>query len=140
MSGMVRWSRFLFNVVAWIFVGCVAIQVYLAGLGVFGTGGFGLHSLFAAFGLLAILMLILAMVGRAPRWVIGSTALIFGLFVLQSVFVAMRESTPAVAALHPVNGFLIGLVSVVVAWRTRDWLRPPKSAPADQTTAETKGA
>jgi hypothetical protein len=138
MSGVVRWSRFAFNITAWIFVGCVAIQVYLAGLGVFGTGGFGLHSLFAAFGLLAILMLILAMVGRAPRWVIGSTALIFGLFVLQSVFVAMRESTPAVAALHPVNGFLIGLVSVVVAWRTRDWLRPPKPAPADQSTAETK--
>ena len=139
MSGTVRWSRFLFNVVAWIFVGCVAIQVYLAGLGVFGTGGFGPHQAFAAFGLLTIVMLILAIVGRAPRWVIGAPVLIFGLFVVQA-FLAYARSTPNLAAFHTVNGFLIGLISLVVAWRTRDWLRPPKPAPPEQPGAETKGA
>ena len=39
----------------------------------------------------------------------------FGLFILQSVFVAMRSSAPAVAALHPVNGFLILLLAIVIA-------------------------
>jgi hypothetical protein len=42
-------------------------------------------------------------------------AVIFGLFILQSVLVVMRESSPAVAALHPVNGFLIVLLAVVLA-------------------------
>ena len=139
MSGAVRWSRFLFNVVAWIFVGCVAIQVYLAGLGVFGTGGFGPHAAFAAFGLLTILMLILAIVGRAPRWVVGSPVLIFGLFVVQA-FLAYARSTPNLAAFHTVNGFLIGLISIVVAWRTRDWLRAPKPAGTPETSTETKSA
>ena len=134
MSGTVRWSRFLFNVLAWVFVACVAIQIYLAGVGVFQTGDFGVHRGFAIFGLLAIVMFVVGLVARAPRWVVGSTALIFGLFMLQSVFVAMRESTPAVAALHPLNGFLIGLISVVLAWRTRDWLRAPKPVDPASTT------
>ena len=42
-------------------------------------------------------------------------AVIFGLVILQSVFVAMRTSTPAIAALHPVNGFLILLVAILLA-------------------------
>ena len=138
MSSVVRWSRFLFSVLAWVFVGCVAIQIYLAGVGVFQTGNFGLHAGFAVFGLLAIVMFVVALVARAPRWVVGATALIFGLFILQSVFVAMRESTPAVAALHPLNGFVIGLVSVVLAWRTRDWLRAPRSTPPTEVASDTK--
>jgi hypothetical protein len=47
---------------------------------------------------------------------------ILALFILQSVFVALRGSMPEVAALHPVNGFLIALFAVWVArdaWRQR---------------------
>ena len=139
MSGVVRWSRFLFNLVAWLFVACVAIQVYLAGLGVFGTGGFGLHAGFAAFGLLTIVMLILAIFGRAPAWVIGTPVLIFGLFVVQA-FLAYARDTPNLAAFHTVNGFLIGLISIVVAWRTRDWLRAPRPTGTPESGTETKSA
>jgi hypothetical protein len=34
---------------------------------------------------------------------------------LQSVFVNLRETAPEVAALHPVNGFLITLLAIVLA-------------------------
>jgi hypothetical protein len=37
------------------------------------------------------------------------------MFVLQSIFVAVREEYPVVAALHPVNGFGILLVGIAMA-------------------------
>ena len=44
------------------------------------------------------------------------------------VFVVMRDSTPAVAALHPVNGFLILFLAIVLA---RDsWMMRTAPAPA----------
>jgi hypothetical protein len=38
------------------------------------------------------------------------------LIALQPPFVLMRDSSPALAALHPVNGFLILLAAIVFAW------------------------
>ena len=124
MPGYVRWSRFAFNLAAWLFAACVAIQVYLAGLGVFGTGNYDFHRNFGyLFGLLTLVLIVLAILGRPSRWVIGASVLLPVLFAMQSVFVALRPTTPAAAALHPLNGFLILGVSVVVAWSTRAYLR-----------------
>jgi hypothetical protein len=61
--------------------------------------------------------------------------LIFGLFVLQSALVALRESAPAVAALHPVNGFLILLISISMAQRAWRELRNPGGADAPEPLA-----
>jgi hypothetical protein len=61
--------------------------------------------------------------GRRPAIL---AVVIFVLFILQSVFVVMRDSQPAVAALHPVNGFLILFLAIVLA---RDsWMM--RTAPA----------
>lgn len=49
-----------------------------------------------------------------------------GQVTLQSVFVLMRAESPAVAALHPVNGFLILLVTWIIA-RTRGRHAPRSS-------------
>ena len=66
-------------------------------------------------------MLVLALVGRMPRRYAGLSASLFGLFILQSVFVALRESMPAVAALHPLNGFLILAVGALTTyWSWQD--------------------
>ena len=130
MSGVVRWSRFLFNVVAWLFVVCCAVQVYLAGIGVFSTGrNFGAHALFSAFGLLTIVLIVLSLTGRTPRRIVGASALVFVLFFLQSILVAFWRANPpnsAVAALHPLNGFLIFFVGIWLAWTTRGYLRAPR--------------
>jgi hypothetical protein len=48
LSGVVRWSRFAFNVVAWLFVACVAYQVYLP-VRVFSASDFETHRGFAIF-------------------------------------------------------------------------------------------
>ncbi|MGI8704061.1 MAG: DUF6220 domain-containing protein, partial [Candidatus Limnocylindrales bacterium] len=57
------------------------------------------------FGLLTLVLLALAFIGRMPRPWIGMAALLLGLFTLQSVLVALRTDLPAVAALHPLNGW-----------------------------------
>jgi hypothetical protein len=140
MSGVVRWSRFAFNIVAWLFVACVGYQIYLAGQAVFGAAAsFDPHREFGyLFGLLTLVLVVLAALGRTGWRVIGASALVLVLFAMQSVFVAFKDSSPAFAALHPLNGFLIGLVAVALAWGTRDWLRTPKPADTPETPTETK--
>jgi hypothetical protein len=117
-------SRWIFLGATWLFVACAVIQVFLAGLGVFGqpAGDFKPHSEFGyTFGYLVLVILVAAIVGRMGRRDIGLSVLLLVLFALQSVFVAMRGDYPTVAALHPVNGFLILLVAIIMsidAWRS----------------------
>lgn len=123
---MVRsFARNALPVVAGLFVACAILQVFLAGLGVFDDPkSFVDHRFWGyTFGWLTIVMLVLALLGRLPRRIVGLTVLLIVLFTLQSVLVAVRADMPAVAALHPVNGFLIlavGAVATRVAWLARN--------------------
>lgn len=112
-------------VVAWAFVAGVVLQVFLAGLGVFDDPAtFSVH---ASWGymleILPLLLLALAAVGRLGRRQLVLPAAIFGMFLLQSIFVALRADLPMVAALHPVNGFailLVGIATAREAWAARE--------------------
>ena len=111
--------------VAGAFVACAILQVFLAGLGVFDDpSSFITHRNFGyTFGWLTLVILVLAIVGRSGRRMIGLSALLLALFSLQSIFVALRADMPTIAALHPVNGFAILLVSIVLtreAWAARN--------------------
>ena len=117
------------------FVACAILQVFLAGLGVFNDpSSFITHRNFGyTFGWLTLVILVLAIVGRSGRRLIGLSALLLVLFSLQSVFVALRADLPAVAALHPLNGFAILLVSIVLtrdAWAARKAAASPSAATA----------
>jgi len=116
------------------FVACAILQVFLAGLGVFDDpGSFITHRNFGyTFGWLTLVILVLAIVGRSGRRLIGLSALLLVLFSLQSVFVALRADMPTVAALHPLNGFAILLVSIVL---TRDALAARSVAVASPPVA-----
>jgi len=111
-------------VVASIFVACLVIQVFLAGLGVFDSpSAFMTHATFGyIIEWLTVVMLLIAAFGRLGRRLIGLTALTLVQLVLQSVFVAVRDTYPMVAALHPVNGFAVLLVTILIArlaWQGR---------------------
>jgi len=128
--------RFAFAAVAWLFLACVVVQFFLAGLGVFaGAENFEVHRQFGyLFSWLAVIMIVLAAVGRLGRRWIGLSVLLFVLFIMQSVFVVLRDSLPAVAALHVVNAVAIFWIAQHVARGSRALLRT--GAPAAQPQAD----
>jgi hypothetical protein len=117
------WRR-IYAALAWLFVAGLVVQVFLAGRGVFEspvefethrTWGFLLE-------LFPIVLLIVGLVAGVGRRLAVFAIVAFVLFLLQSVFVALRESSPILAALHPVNGFLILLIAIEMAreaWQGR---------------------
>ena len=126
-------ARSVHLAVAWLFVALLLVQIFLAGLGVFrGPASFETHRDFGyMLELLPLVLLVVGLVARLGRRPALLAAGIFGLFILQSVFVALRSTTPEVAALHPVNGFLITFLAIVLA---RDaWLA--RGAGAVESTA-----
>ena len=118
-----RAARLAFGWIAWLFVACVIVQFFLAGMGVFaGAANFATHRDFGyLFGWLLVLLLIAAIVGRMGSRAIGGALLLMVLFAMQSVFVALRDSLPVVAALHPLNGVAIFTLALYLARATMRW-------------------
>jgi mercuric ion transport protein len=127
----------------WLFAACAVVQVFLAGLGVFvSPDRFAIHRDFGyTFSFLLLVVLVAAIVARLRRRQIGFAVLLMVLFALQSLFVAMRASAPEIAALHPVNGFLIIAVAFVsgreawLAWRVRE----RSAAPVPERASDERG-
>jgi hypothetical protein len=133
----------LFAISASVLVAGLVLQVFLAGLGVFDDPTFFLTHRDTGYTLelVAFVVFLLAAIARAGRRQVGLAGLIVLLFLLQSVFVGVRDSAPMVAALHPVNGFLIVLLSIVLArnaWAFARASRPDvgASSASTPTTAE----
>lgn len=129
-------------VVAWAFVAGVVLQVFLAGLGVFDDPAtFSVHATWGyTLEMLPLILLALAAVGRLGRRQIVFPAALFGMFILQSVFVALRVDLPTVAALHPVNGFAIVFVGIAMAreaWAERESSDGATAAIPDPTGTST---
>ena len=117
---------------AWLFAGCIVVQVFLAGLGVFDSASaFITHRNFGyVFGWLSLVLLIVAVVGRMPRRLIGLAGLTIVQMALQSVLIVFRDDNPAIAALHPVNGVLLLVTALVLGRLAWSGPRPVDSGPA----------
>jgi cytochrome b561 len=118
-------ARTIHMVIAWLVVAGLVVQVWLAGLGVFDTSaGFAPHrDLGYTIGLVPIVLLVLGLLGGMGRRAAILAVAIFVLVVVQSFLVFQRASNPSIAALHPVNGFLILLLAIVLArdsWQMRN--------------------
>ena len=132
-----RAARVAYRWIAWLFVACVVVQFFLAGLGVFaGADNFATHRDFGyTFGWLLVILLILSLVGRMPGRAIGAAVLLIVLFALQSVLVALRDSLPAVAALHPLNGVAIFMLGLWTARSAASWAKRTAEKPAEPVAA-----
>ena len=119
----------LYAAASWLLVAGLFVQVFLAGLGVFDSPErFEIHrNVGYTLELLPLVMVLAGLVGRLGLRYVGLAALIFGLFIVQSILIALRGQTPAIAALHPVNGFVILLLAIVVA---RQAVRSARPSPA----------
>lgn len=118
-----RIARPIHLIVAWLFVVGLFFQIFLAGLGVFDDpSAFITHRDTGYLLTLGpVVLIVTSLLGRFGRWQAIAAVVMLGQFILQSLLVFQRDSAPAIAALHPVNGFLILLIAV---WLARDaWAR-----------------
>jgi Family of unknown function (DUF6220) len=134
-----RIARPIHLAVSWLLVIGLIVQVFLAGMGVFDSSAMFLtHRDFGyTLTLLPVVLIVTSLVGGFGRMEAIAAAVMFGQFILQSVLVIQRDSIPAIAALHPVNGFLILLIAI---WLARDawrrWQEPVAEQAADAATRE----
>jgi hypothetical protein len=120
-------ARVLFFGLSVLYLLGVVVQFFLAGLYVFGGSSIESHRVLGfilAAG--ALLLLILAVVGRLPRRTAVLTVLLLGLSVLQSVLV--NVDIDEVAALHPVNALIIAFVAYGLMQRSRAYLASKMAA------------
>ena len=110
--------------VAWLLVGSIVVQVWLAGLAIpqlGGTSDFSTHrNVGYLIGLVALILVLTALpTGLGRRRILQSLG-ILGLYVVQSSLPYMGMN--ALEALHPVNAVVMFVVSLVYAravWRER---------------------
>jgi hypothetical protein len=135
-----RIARPIHLFVAWLLVVGLVVQVFLAGMGVFDSlTMFTTHRDFGyTLTLLPVVLIVTSLVGGFGRMEATAAAVMLGQFILQSVLVLQRDSVPAIAALHPVNGFIILLIAV---WLARDAWRQWRAerAPAEAITESATG-
>jgi len=118
MNSKVRLSQRAYLACAWLFVAGILTQVFLIGMTFLGGQpslpthvGLG-HGL----GLLALLLVVLAYVGRLPSSMRRLTWLSFGIYILLAdILVFMRGSVPLLAALHPVMAVVLFALTVSLA-------------------------
>ena len=106
-----------------VFVVAVVVQIFLAGAALAqlgGSGNFATHIEFGYtwIGIAALVLLITALVARRPRREIGIAALIFVLYVVQTILPNFRSSASFIAALHPLNAAILLALAVWYARRT----------------------
>jgi Family of unknown function (DUF6220) len=115
VSVTARLARVFYAFLSSVLAAGVLLQVFFAGMGAFGAD-WSYHVTLAHFlGLLPLLMIPAAFVGRLP-WALR--LLPMGLVLLISAQFALAHAAVPAAALHPVNGFVILLTSLFITRRS----------------------
>jgi len=129
-----RLFRIIYLLGTWLFLAGALGQFFLAGLGVFaGLSNWGRHKEFGILlGMLALLLIILALIARLPGRMIGMTAGLFGLFIIQVLLLVPFKTRIShnvlhiINALHPVNGIALFLVALTLAKRAWSFIQMPR--------------
>jgi hypothetical protein len=120
-------ARAALPILAWAFLGLITIQVFLAGVGLFGAGTMAGHRDFGyLLSLLPLFLVIAAAVGRAGRLVWLAGALLVLTFV-QTLLPLLKADLPYIAALHPVNALVLAALTATIARQARGLARTPQA-------------
>lgn len=93
----------VYGALAMLWALAVVVQVFLAGLGIFGAASYDAHKSFGGIlHAITALLLILAIAGPRTGRDIGMAAALLVLVTIQIALVGTRDSAPGLAALHPV--------------------------------------
>ena len=119
---MVSGARYVYLAMVWLYVAGILFQVFLAGVGLFGTAkdfephaglGWILH-------LVPILLLIVAAVARVGSQLLWWTTALLVVQFVQPILATLRKDQPVVAAFHPVLALVIFWLAFTIglkAWR-----------------------
>ena len=123
---------------AWLIVGGLVIEFYLAGAALFGATTFQPHRALGV-GLAAaiLLLLLVALIARPGRRVVGLAAVLVVLTILQMLLPSLRSELPWVAALHAINAAALASITVTIARASRQPAEAIRSPEALLATAET---
>ena len=107
-----QWARRLHPWLSGLFALGVLVQAFLAGAALAQLGGSGDFSAhievgYTWMGILALVVLIAAGLGRADRAQIWGSIALFVDYIVQTILPNLSGTAPAVAALHPVNAILL---------------------------------
>ncbi len=106
-------ARTAYRALVFLTLGLIAVQFFLAGIGVFGDEGktgddFDPHrALGNVLLLVSLIMLILAAVGRLGRPLLPMTGALFVLMFIQGILAGVGEDTQVVGAFHVVNALVL---------------------------------
>jgi Family of unknown function (DUF6220) len=114
-------ARRIYTGLGWLFVLAVAIQFFLAGLGVLGGESLEAHRQwgFIVMHIIPILMLIAAIVGKLGWRFIGLTILLFVLVFLQPLFSDEDLDPMWLRSFHVLNALFIFALGHYLAQRSR---------------------
>lgn len=117
-----RIGRISFALLSSLLVFCIVAQVFLAGLAIFvNPSNWAFHEGFVHFfEIIPVLMLVVSLVGKLPRWAIWQSAGIFGLIFVMYFTANITPILPWAAAVHPVIAIMLFWLSITVhkrAWR-----------------------
>lgn len=95
----------------------ILAQVYLAGLAIFSDGAlWGMHgAVGGAIGVPIIALALMAWLSAPHRRHRMLTTLLFGLYILQFIFIIAGEGMGFMLALHPANAIAITVAAVLLA-------------------------
>ena len=103
-----------------LFLVGLLLQFYLAGAPLFGVTSFQPHRMLGgALTMLAILIPILALIGRLERPLVGLSFLLLLLTVVQAMLPSLRSSISLVASLHPINALALMGISARIGRGSR---------------------
>lgn len=106
----------LFQALAWLVMAGLVGQFYLAGAALFGATTFQPHRMLGSLLAVAVLLLlVLALVARPNRRLVGRAALLAGLTVVQVLLPSLRADLPWAAALHGVVALGIAAQAAAIA-------------------------
>jgi len=114
-------ARVILFGLATIYLAGVVVQFFLAGLGTFGATTFDAHrAVGLGLGIVSLIMVVLAFVGKVPRSLVALSFTLFGLNVVQLVLAQI--DVEEIAALHVVNALAVVYVAHELVQRSRRFL------------------
>lgn len=115
-------GRRAFVAIAWLFVACLVVQLFLVGLDIWeALGESELHRDFAyTYGWLAPVLVLIGGLAHVARRTLWLAVALLVLYAVQTYLPLLADVLPWVAAIHAVNALVVFWLAVVVA-RSVGW-------------------